>query len=112
MKIDIKDDGFVSISGVNVEGIDKAIKIIESIVRDITVGEIYEGKVVKTAAFGAFVELGPNKDGMIHISKLSDNRVDKVEDVVKVGDIVRVKVLEIDKMGKVSLSMRPLDLNS
>ncbi len=112
VKIDIKDDGFVSISGVDTENIDKAIKIIESIVREIEVGKIYEGKVVRVTAFGAFVELGPNKDGMIHISKLSDGRVDKVEDVVKVGDIVKVKVLEIDKMGKVSLSMRPLDLNS
>lgn len=110
VKIDIQDDGFVSISGVDVEGIDKAIKIIESLTREIEVGQVYEGKVVKTAAFGAFVNLAPNKDGMIHISKLSDDRVESVESVVKVGDMVKVKVTEIDKFGKISLTMRNKDL--
>ena len=110
VKIDIQDDGFVSISGVDVEGIDKAISIIENIIKDLEVGKIYEGKIVKLAGFGAFVELAPNKDGMIHISKLSDSRVGEVEDVVKLGDRVKVKVIEIDKSGKVSLSMRPSDL--
>ena len=108
--VDIQDDGFVSVSGVDVELIDKAVAYIESIVKDIAVGDIYEGKVVRIAAFGAFIELAPNKDGMVHISKLKDERVNKVEDVVKVGDIVKVKVVEIDKMGKVALSMRPSDL--
>ena len=94
----------------DVEGIDKAIKIIESLTREIQVGDILEGKVVKTAAFGAFISLAPNKDGMVHISKLSDNRTEKVEDVVKIGDMVKVKVIEIDKTGKISLSMKESDI--
>ena len=110
VQIDIKDDGFVSVAGIDAEKIDKAITYIENIVKDIAVGDIYEGKVVRIANFGAFIELTPNKDGMVHISKLKDERVGKVEDVLKVGDIVKVKVMEIDKMGKVALSMRPSDL--
>lgn len=108
--VDIQDDGFVSVSGVDTEMIDKAVTYIQNIVKDVAVGDIYEGKVVRIAAFGAFIELTPNKDGMVHISKLKDERVAKVEDVVKVGDIVKVKVVEIDKMGKVALTMRPSDL--
>ena len=107
--VDIQDDGFVSVSGVDIDMIDKAVTYIQNIVKDISVGDIYDGKVVRTAAFGAFIELTPNKDGMVHISKLKDERVAKVEDVVKVGDIVKVKVVEIDKMGKVALTMRPSD---
>jgi polyribonucleotide nucleotidyltransferase len=91
---------------VDQEGIDKALKIIHSIVDPIEVGKIYEGKVVRIMNFGAFVELSPNKDGLIHISKLSKERVAKVEDVVNIGDTVRVKVLEIDRMGKISLSLK------
>ena len=71
---------------------------------------IYMMKNNRLTGFGAFVELGPNKDGMIHISKFADNRVEKVEDIVKVGDLIKVKVIEIDKMGKIGLSMRPSDL--
>ncbi len=108
--VDIQDDGFVSVSGIDTELIDKAVTYIQNIVKDVAVGDIYEGKVSRIAAFGAFIELTPNKDGMVHISKLKDERVNKVEDVVKVGDIVKVKVIEIDKMGKVALSMKPSDL--
>ena len=110
VKIDIEDDGSVSVCGTDKEMIAKAIKIIESIVTDIEAGQIYTGKVVRIMNFGAFVELAPNKDGMVHISKLSDKRVAKVEDVVNIGDEVTVKVMEIDKMGRVNLSMRPGDL--
>ena len=85
---------------------DKAVRIIRSIVDPLEIGKTYVGKVVKIMNFGAFVELSPNKDGLIHISKLSDKRVEKVEDVVNVGDEVSVKVLDIDKMGKVSLSLK------
>jgi polyribonucleotide nucleotidyltransferase len=106
VKIDIDDDGTVAVCGVDQEGIDKALKIIHSIVDPIEVGKIYEGKVVRIMNFGAFVELSPNKDGLIHISKLSKERVAKVEDVVNIGDTVRVKVLEIDRMGKISLSLK------
>lgn len=106
VKIDIDDDGTVAICGVDQDGIDKALKIIHSIVDPIEVGQIYEGKVVRIMNFGAFVELSPNKDGLIHISKLSKERVAKVEDVVNIGDTVIVKVLEIDRMGKISLSLK------
>ena len=106
VKIDIDDDGTVAVCGVDQEGIDKALKIIHSIVDPIEVGKIYEGKVVRIMNFGAFVELSPNKDGLIHISKLSKDRVAKVEDVVNIGDTVKVKVLEIDRMGKISLSLK------
>ncbi len=110
VQVDIKEDGFVSISGIDTDLIDKAIAYINTIVKDINVGDIYEGKVSRITNFGAFIELAPNKDGMVHISKLKDERVGKVEDVVKIGDIVKVKVIEIDKMGKVALSMKPSDL--
>ena len=106
VKIDIDDDGTVAVCGVDQAGIDKALKIIHSIVDPIEVGKIYEGKVVRIMNFGAFVELSPNKDGLIHISKLSKDRVAKVEDVVDIGDTVKVKVLEIDRMGKISLSLK------
>ena len=111
VKIDIEDDGSVSVCGTDKDMIAKAIQIIESIVTDIEAGQIYTGKVVRIMNFGAFVELAPNKDGMVHISKLSDKRVAKVEDVVNIGDEVTVKVMEIDKMGRVNLSMRPADLS-
>ena len=110
VKIDISDDGGVSVCGTDKEMIQKAIKIIESIVTDIEPGQIFTGTVVRIMNFGAFVELAPNKDGMIHISKLSDKRVAKVEDVVNIGDEVTVKVIEVDKMGRINLSMKPGDL--
>jgi len=109
VKIDIDDEGRVSICGVEQAGMDKALKIIRSIVDPLEVGKTYEGKVVRIMNFGAFVELSPNKDGLIHISKLADTRVEKVEDVVNIGDEVRVKVLDIDRMGKVSLSLKDAD---
>lgn len=110
VKIDISDDGSVSVCGTDKEMIEKAIAIIKSIVTDIEAGQVITGKVVRLMNFGAFVELSPNKDGMVHISKLSDKRVEKVEDVVNIGDEVTVKVMEIDKMGRINLSMRPRDL--
>ncbi len=109
VKIDIDDEGTVAVCGVDQTGIDKALKIIHSIVDPIEVGNIYEGKVVRIMNFGAFVELSPNKDGLIHISKLSKERVEKVEDVVNIGDTVKVKVLEVDRMGKISLSLKDVE---
>ncbi len=109
-KIDIDDSGMVSISGIDLASLEKAKKIIESIVNDIEPGQILTGKVVRLMNFGAFVQLSPNKDGMVHISKLADGRVEKVEDVVSIGDEVTVKVQEIDKMGRINLTMRPQDL--
>ena len=93
------------------EKIRRAVEIIRNIVTDIEPGMVFEGKVVRILEFGAFVEITPNKDGMIHISKLSDKRVAKVEDVVNIGDIVRVKVIKVDAIrGKIDLSMKPSDL--
>ena len=109
VQIDIEEDGSVSVCGTDQEMINRAIDIIHRIVTDIEVGEVLTGKVVRIMNFGAFVELAPNKDGMVHISKLSDKRVAKVEDVVNIGDIVTVKVIEIDKMGRINLSMKDVE---
>ena len=106
VKIDIEDDGSVSVCGTDKAMIEKAITIINRIVNDVEPGEIITGKVVRIMNFGAFVELAPNKDGLVHISKLSQKRVAKVEDVVNIGDEVTVKVLEIDRMGRINLSMK------
>lgn len=110
VKIDITDDGAVAVCGTDQEMIDRAVTIIKGIVTEITAGMVFTGKVVRLMNFGAFVELAPGKDGMVHISKLSDKRVAKVEDVVNVGDEVTVKVIEVDKMGRINLSMKPGDL--
>ena len=110
VKIDIEDDGSVSVCGTDQAMIDKAVSIIKGIVTDIEPGQILTGTVVRIMNFGAFVELAPNKDGMVHVSKLSDKRVAKVEDVVNIGDEVTVKVIEVDKMGRINLSMKPGDL--
>ena len=109
VKIDIEDDGRISVCGVEQENIDKAVNMIRMIVEPVEEGKIYEGKVVRIMQFGAFVELAPNKDGLIHISKLSKERVEKVEDVVNIGDDVRVKVIEIDKMGRINLSLKDVE---
>ena len=110
VKIDITDDGAVNVCGTDQEMIDKAISIIKNIVTEVEAGMIFTGKVVRIMEFGAFVELAPNKDGMVHISKLSDKRVAKVEDVVNIGDVVTVRVTEVDRMGRINLTMRPSDL--
>ena len=107
VKIDIDDEGRISICGVEQAGMDKAIEMINMIVEPLEVGKNYHGKVVKVIDCGAIVSLAPNKDGLIHISKLSDKRVTKVEDVVNVGDEVDVKVIKIDeRAGRISLSLK------
>ncbi|MPM13270.1 Polyribonucleotide nucleotidyltransferase [bioreactor metagenome] len=103
-KIDIEDDGTIYIAGVDKASCDAAKKSIEAIVFVPEVGALYYGKVVRILQFGAFVELAPGKDGMVHISKLSDKRVEKVEDVLNIGDMIWVKVTEIDEKGRVNLS--------
>ena len=105
VKIDITDDGKVFIATPDSEMAEKAKRIILAITEDVEVGQIYSGKVVKIMQFGAFVEIAPGKDGMIHISKLSSKRVEKVEDVVKVGDEVEVEVIKIDNKGRVDLKL-------
>ena len=108
VKIDINDEGRVDICGVDQAMIDRAMEIIRLIVEPVEAGKIYEGEVVRIMNFGAFVQLAPNKDGLIHISKLSKERLEKVEDVVNIGDKVKVKVLEIDKMGRINLALREI----
>ncbi len=105
-KIDIEDDGTIYIAGINKASCDAAKKMIETIVFVPEVGQLYYGKVVRILQFGAFVELAPGKDGMVHISKLADRRVEKVEDVLNIGDMVWVKVTEIDDKGRVNLSYK------
>ena len=104
--IDIADDGTVTIASVNKEAADDARKRIEQITADIEPGQVFEGKVIKNMNFGAFVTLTPGRDGLVHISQLSDERVENVTDVVKEGDMVKVKVLEVDKQGRIRLSMK------
>jgi len=111
VKIDISEEGLVSISGTDQAMIDKAVDIIRGITIEIEAGMVMQGKVVRILEFGAFVELAPGKDGMVHISKLSDSRVEKVEDVVKIGDDVTVKVIKVDPIkGRIDLSMKPSDI--
>ena len=105
-KIDIEDDGTIYIAGVDKASCDAAKKTIETIVFVPEVGQLYYGKVVRILQFGAFVELAPGKDGMVHISKLAERRVEKVEDVVNIGDMIWVKVTDIDEKGRVNLSYR------
>ena len=106
VKIDINDDGNVFISGVSSEGVNKALQIVHTIANDPEVGAIYKGKVVRIMDFGAFVEIAPGKDGLVHISKLDKSRVEKVEDVVSIGDEIVVKVVEIDRQGRINLSRK------
>ncbi|WP_297518829.1 polyribonucleotide nucleotidyltransferase [uncultured Clostridium sp.] len=106
VKIDIKEDGLVFISSENSKGVKEAIEIIEGLTKEVKAGEVYLGKVTKITTFGAFVEVLPGKEGLVHISKLALERVNKVEDVVSVGDEILVKVTEIDPQGRVNLSRR------
>lgn len=103
VKIDIEDDGTVYVASCDSEMNEKAKKIILSIAEDVEVGDVYDGKVVRIMNFGAFVDLGGGKEGMIHISKLSNKRVEKVEDVVKIGDEVEVEVIKVDEKGRIDL---------
>ncbi|GEQ97413.1 polyribonucleotide nucleotidyltransferase [Iodidimonas gelatinilytica] len=105
-KVDIEDDGSIKVSSSDPEAIKKAVAWIEGIVAEPELGRIYDGKVVRIMDFGAFVNFIGNRDGLVHISELADHRVDKVTDIVKEGDQVKVKVLDIDDRGKVRLSMR------
>ncbi len=104
--VDIDNDGTVVIGSPNEESARKAIEIIEGLTKEVEVGAIYTGKVTRIMDFGAFVEILPGKEGLVHISELADYRVPRVEDVVKFGDEITVKVIDIDDMGKVRLSRR------
>jgi len=106
--IDVSDDGTVVIGSPDAEAAQKAIGIIESLTKEAKIGDIYTGKVSRILGFGAMIEILPGREGMVHISELAENRVDTVEDVVKIGDEVTVKVIGIDNMGRVNLSRRAL----
>ena len=109
VKIDIEEDGKVFIYSQDEENSKKALKMVEDIAKDIEVGQVYEGTVARIMNFGAFIELGGGKEGLLHISKISKERIKNVEDVLKVGDIVKVKVIEIDDQGRINLSKKALE---
>ena len=104
--IDIEDDGLVMITSTNAQGAQKAKQWVEDLTREAVVGEVFEGTVMRLMDFGAFVEFLPKQEGLVHVSKLAPWRVEKVGDIVKVGDKVSVKVVEIDQMGRINLSMK------
>ncbi|TZF91870.1 polyribonucleotide nucleotidyltransferase [Cognatilysobacter lacus] len=108
-QIDIQDDGTITIASVNAVAGQAAKARIEQITSDVEPGRIYEGKVAKLMDFGAFVTISPGKDGLVHVSQISNDRVEKVSDVLKEGDIVKVKVLEVDKQGRIRLSMKAVE---
>jgi polyribonucleotide nucleotidyltransferase len=108
VNIDIEDDGSVFITATEAAGGEEAALIIQNLTKEVEVGEVYEGTVVRIMDFGAFVEILPGKDGLVHISELAHKRVEKVTDIVRIGDKVRVKVKEIDSQGRVNLSMKSL----
>ena len=112
VKIDIEEDGRVCIYSVEGQDGEKALKLIKDIVREIEPGEIYDGRVSRIVSFGAFVDLGAGKEGLLHISKISSKRVEKVEDVLSIGDEIRVKVTEIDNQGRINLSMKDLEAHN
>jgi polyribonucleotide nucleotidyltransferase len=107
--IDIESDGTVKIASVSGAAGREALRRIELITADVEVGRIYEGKVARLMDFGAFVTILPGRDGLVHISQISNERVERVSDKLKEGDVIRVKVLEVDRQGRIRLSMRDVD---
>ena len=104
--IEIDDDGTIKIAATDEAAAQAAVKRIEALTAEVEVGRIYEGKVARIVDFGAFVTVLPGKDGLVHISQISDKRVEDVNDYLSVGEVVKVKVLEIDRQGRVRLSMK------
>lgn len=109
VKIDISEDGNVFIYSSDKESGEKALNMIEEIAREIELNGIYNGKVVRIMNFGAFVDIGGGKEGLLHISKISEKRINKVEDVLKIGDEIKVKVYEIDDQGRINLTAKNID---
>ena len=107
--VDLTDDGIVKVASVDKAAGEEARRLIEEITAEVEVGRVYEGKVARLMDFGAFVTILPGKDGLVHISQISDEHVDKVSDRLNEGDVVRVKVLEIDRQGRVRLSIKEVD---
>lgn len=106
VKIDITDEGAVSVCGIEQAGMDQAVKMIQTIATDFEEGQIFEGKVISIKEFGAFLEFAPGKEGMVHISKISKERINRIEDVLTLGDVVKVVCTGKDKMGRISFSMK------
>ena len=106
--VNIDDDGVVSVSSSDKSKLDAAVTMIKAIVEDPKVGSVFDGKVTKILDFGAFVEFAPGREGLVHISHLDWKRVDKVQDVVSVGDKVKIKLFEIDKQGRLNFSIKLL----
>ena len=106
VKIDITDEGAVSVCGIEQAGMDQAVKMIQTITTDFEEGQIFEGKVISIKEFGAFIEFAPGKEGMVHISKISKERINRIEDVLTLGDVVKVVCTGKDKMGRISFSMK------
>jgi len=111
VSIDIEDDGLVAICGTDSEGCKKAEEWVKSLVKEFEAGEIVKGKVVRILDFGAFVEIAPGQDGMVHVSELAPYRIEKPEDFINIGDEVAVKVKEIDDKGRINLTMKGLEEN-
>ena len=109
VKIDIEEDGHVFVYSNDIDNANKALKIIEDITREIEVGKVYEGVVTRITPFGAFVDLGGGKEGLLHISKISSKHINKVEDVLNIGDEIKAKVTDIDRQGKIALNMKDLE---
>jgi polyribonucleotide nucleotidyltransferase len=108
--IDVSDDGVINIASVDKSGGESAKERIKQITSDVEVGRIYQGTVVKLMDFGAFVNVLPGRDGLVHISQISRERVNQVSDVLREGDVVKVKVLEVDKQGRIRLSMKAIEV--
>ena len=104
--IDVEDDGSVSVASSDEEKSRRAVEIIRTLTEDVEVGKVYQGKVKRIMNFGAFCEIGPGKEGLVHVSELADKYVNKVEDVVKIGDEFPVKVIEVDEQGRINLSRK------
>ncbi|MEK7103224.1 MAG: S1 RNA-binding domain-containing protein, partial [Patescibacteria group bacterium] len=106
VQIDIEQDGTVLITSNNEEGSARAVEWVKRITKEVVVGEVFLGKVTRIMNFGAFVEIAPRQEGLVHISEIAPQRIEKVEDVLKIGQEVKVKVIEIDDMGRVNLSLK------
>lgn len=111
VEIDVEDDGRVTVTSVNPESLEGAVNWIKQLTREVVVGEVFEGKVTRLMDFGAFVEILPKVEGLVHVSEMAPYRVNKVEDQVKVGDKVQVVAYEIDSMGRLNLSMKRTEGN-
>ncbi len=106
--IDVQDDGSIFVGGPDGDSVHRAVAMIEGLTREVKIGDVFEGKVSRIMNFGAFVEILPGKDGLVHISDIANERIDRVEDVLNIGDTVQVKVVEIDNLGRINLSRRAL----